>query len=250
MMLLVGLFIGILKNFVCWGAILFVVFHFGFQIPVNTFWVMINDGSMYIALRIIAGILLLSIVLLPVYVLKSVIGKTKTKLQAMKAGYPYSIFVNFIVFSYPDLWSPYKGFFIGDLFKEIKKGYSKDILLFDARVYILRLLDTLIWWAFAIQGTLCVLRYTPNCFVDAVMSASIERKIIVVGAVIAFFVFRWLLYKLCYEKGKRDNRSGPIRKRRRKRKKEFNGYVPSGCSACGGPYPSCVESCPVFDGKN
>ena len=24
-------------------------------------------------------------------------------------------------------------------------------------------------------------------------------------------------------------------------------YVPVGCTACGGPYPMCKESCPMFD---
>ena len=24
-------------------------------------------------------------------------------------------------------------------------------------------------------------------------------------------------------------------------------YVPSGCAACGGPYPYCKTSCPIFD---
>ena len=23
--------------------------------------------------------------------------------------------------------------------------------------------------------------------------------------------------------------------------------VPEGCRACGGPYPSCMDSCPIFD---
>jgi len=32
-----------------------------------------------------------------------------------------------------------------------------------------------------------------------------------------------------------------------RRKKEYTGYVPVGCSACGGPYPQCKMGCPVFD---
>ena len=28
--------------------------------------------------------------------------------------------------------------------------------------------------------------------------------------------------------------------------KSFND-IPEGCSACGGPYPYCAESCPIFD---
>lgn len=31
------------------------------------------------------------------------------------------------------------------------------------------------------------------------------------------------------------------------RKKEYTGYVPAGCSACGGPYPMCKMGCPIFD---
>lgn len=31
------------------------------------------------------------------------------------------------------------------------------------------------------------------------------------------------------------------------RKKEYNGRVPSGCAACGGPYPMCTDGCPLFD---
>ena len=27
----------------------------------------------------------------------------------------------------------------------------------------------------------------------------------------------------------------------------YNLYVPSGCAACGGPYPYCTTSCPMFD---
>ena len=31
-----------------------------------------------------------------------------------------------------------------------------------------------------------------------------------------------------------------------KRSKELN-KIPEGCAACGGPYPSCKISCPIFD---
>lgn len=30
-------------------------------------------------------------------------------------------------------------------------------------------------------------------------------------------------------------------------KKSYQGYVPSGCRACGGPYPLCRDGCPAFD---
>ncbi|MDE6019787.1 MAG: hypothetical protein K2H01_02140 [Ruminococcus sp.] len=30
-------------------------------------------------------------------------------------------------------------------------------------------------------------------------------------------------------------------------KREYKGYVPIGCSACGGPYPMCRDGCPIFD---
>ncbi len=29
--------------------------------------------------------------------------------------------------------------------------------------------------------------------------------------------------------------------------KSYNGYVPTGCRACGGPYPLCKMGCAVFD---
>lgn len=29
--------------------------------------------------------------------------------------------------------------------------------------------------------------------------------------------------------------------------KEYRGYVPSGCRACGGPYPMCRDGCNMFD---
>ena len=31
-----------------------------------------------------------------------------------------------------------------------------------------------------------------------------------------------------------------------KAKKSYQ-YIPSGCKACGGPYPHCKTSCPLFD---
>ena len=30
-------------------------------------------------------------------------------------------------------------------------------------------------------------------------------------------------------------------------KKEYKGRVPSGCAACGGPYPDCRKSCDLYD---
>lgn len=30
-------------------------------------------------------------------------------------------------------------------------------------------------------------------------------------------------------------------------KKEYRGYVPICCRACGGPYPLCRDGCPIFD---
>lgn len=32
-----------------------------------------------------------------------------------------------------------------------------------------------------------------------------------------------------------------------KKQREYKGHIPSGCAACGGPYPSCMSSCPLFD---
>ena len=38
------------------------------------------------------------------------------------------------------------------------------------------------------------------------------------------------------------------RNREEKRQKErFVGSIPPGCRACGGPYPNCCDSCPMFD---
>lgn len=28
---------------------------------------------------------------------------------------------------------------------------------------------------------------------------------------------------------------------------EEDGEIPFGCRACGGPYPDCCDSCPIFD---
>lgn len=33
----------------------------------------------------------------------------------------------------------------------------------------------------------------------------------------------------------------------RKNRKEYRGYIPSGCKACGGPYPDCMTACKIFD---
>ena len=30
-------------------------------------------------------------------------------------------------------------------------------------------------------------------------------------------------------------------------KRDYRGYVPVGCSACGGPSPMCRDACPAFD---
>lgn len=30
-------------------------------------------------------------------------------------------------------------------------------------------------------------------------------------------------------------------------RKEYKGNIPSGCNACGGPYPLCKMGCPIFD---
>lgn len=27
----------------------------------------------------------------------------------------------------------------------------------------------------------------------------------------------------------------------------YHGYIPVGCRACGGPYPHCKDSCPLYD---
>ncbi len=32
-----------------------------------------------------------------------------------------------------------------------------------------------------------------------------------------------------------------------RKKKEYKGYIPVGCAACGGPYPDCMSSCPIYD---
>ena len=32
-----------------------------------------------------------------------------------------------------------------------------------------------------------------------------------------------------------------------RRTRNRNNDVPEGCRACGGPYPNCTDSCPLFD---
>lgn len=27
----------------------------------------------------------------------------------------------------------------------------------------------------------------------------------------------------------------------------YDDDIPEGCAACGGPYPDCMDSCPIFD---
>lgn len=39
-----------------------------------------------------------------------------------------------------------------------------------------------------------------------------------------------------------DDNYVPLRK-----EKEYRGYIPAGCRACGGPYPDCMTSCNLFD---
>lgn len=28
---------------------------------------------------------------------------------------------------------------------------------------------------------------------------------------------------------------------------DYDDEIPEGCAACGGPYPNCMTSCPIFD---
>lgn len=30
-------------------------------------------------------------------------------------------------------------------------------------------------------------------------------------------------------------------------RQDYNGFIPVGCRACGGDYPNCKTSCPMFD---
>lgn len=58
------------------------------------------------------------------------------------------------------------------------------------------------------------------------------------GAKLDDWVAFWDCKECGYFKYKRGYEDKPEKK---------DDYVPVGCAACGGPYPNCKDSCPIFD---
>lgn len=239
-----GKILNFLKTIAFWGVFFLIII-------VSLFDVSLTDGlikdaaSTVSPINLLAKYLLMSVPAFIILVIIDFFVARKNKMTLFDA----------ISISIPALaWTPYKGLDIREIFKLKKLDMSWTAILYDLWCMLLRLIEMILWWGVLIYSVDSVNK-TPTCSlamtINQMTKAEILQKVgITALAIVILNVFGWILSKIQmkvwqsrFERSE-DESKGTLGQRYFYNHPE---HIPSGCSACGGPYPECRASCSMFD---
>ena len=231
-----------LKYFAFWGIIFLLILVFGFGVSIQDIYGLAKSLEMYLAVYCIY--LLVSIILYPILALFCII-------RSSKLGFSFS--ETLAIHLQPTLWIPYKGLDIHELFKLKSLGLNSSGIWYEIRVHIIRLFETALWWFVVISGINTVRRQGNNAILHAIEQKTTRELLIIAGLSIAAYcvikLLVWLIDTAVTKRWQRETRrsSYKLGTRGQRYYDRFPERMPAGCRACGGPYPECRSSCPLFD---
>lgn len=231
-----------IKVFAFWGICFLLILVIGFGVKSHDIISIATSLEMNLAAFCIY--ILGSVIIFPLLAIISMISLLKSGLSF---GDVLAINIS------PLLWTPYKGLDIRELFKLKKLGLDARGILHDIMVHIRRFLEMTLWWFIVVFGLYTIYHQGNNAIRSAIDQKSFSGKATIVGICLAVYLvlqlFSWVVNKVVTKKWRNEVRrsssdSGTRAQRYYDRHPE---RIPSGCRACGGPYPECKASCNLYD---
>lgn len=225
-----------------WGLCFLLVLLAGFGVGLQD--IIAIALSLEMNLAAICLYLLCSLILFPILVIFKVISNLKSGLTLGDV---------LAIDMLPILWMPYKGLDLRELFNLKTAELDKNEKHHDLGVYAWRIVYMALWWFIFLFGLYTVYHQSDNAIRSAIEQKSFNEIIIIIGIVIAvYFVLHllaWIIQKIVSKKWKNEVRKTSIYSGTKKQRyyERHPERIPSGCRACGGPYPECKASCTIYD---
>ena len=231
------------RTFSFWGAFLFLSLVVGFRVSI---WGIVSDAlNAELPIKVLCVYAIASIFVFFAILLFDILSAKNSAITVQQ---------QLIYGFHSTVWTPYKGFAIGELFKFKRLGMSKSAIAYDVAIMIWRLLEMIAWWCI-VAGIVFHTRRTPECAISKAFAqlSTIEirnRILIIVVSIIVLNLLAWMLDEIDAKKLReganrtRNNSRGTLGQRYFDKHPE---RIPSGCRSCGGPYPECRASCSLFD---
>ena len=230
-----------IKNLAFWGIVFLLVLIFGFGVRFKDIFSIAFSFEWYLAaycLYFLVSIILFPLLLVLIYKFDVSCGLSLGDIVPVDLP--------------ATLWMPYKGLDIHGLFKMKKSGLDASGVFVEIGIHVRRLFETLLWWAIVIFGIYTIFNQGDNAILKAINEKSSKDKLIVLGVALGVYlllsIISWLVQKASVSRwrdagARSHSQTGTGLQRYFDRHPE---RLPSVCSACGGPYPECRESCNVL----
>ena len=149
---------------------------------------------------------------------------------------------------------PYGGFcFFIDLYKSRAEFDDNSWIRRDIPIYIMRTIEMILWWSMSIYMVYSIIK-DDNEILRAIsetpFSKAFSSLILAIGVYFFILIIVRINTKLYarHLKKQREIFGGSNRGTRGQQYYYRNlTHIPSGCRACGGPYPECRSSCSLYD---
>ena len=231
-----------IKVFAFWGICFLLILVLGFGVKAHDIFSIALSPETNLAAFCIY--LIGSVIIFPLLAIISTISLLKSGLS----------FEDVLAINIPPLlWTPYKGVDIRELFKITKLGLDAKGILHDIMVHIRRFLEMTLWWLIVVFGVYTIYHQGNNAIRSAIDQKSFSEKATIVGICLAVYLalllLSWVINKVVTQKWKNEGirPSSPSGTRAQKHYDRHPERIPSGCRACGGPYPKCKASCKLYD---
>lgn len=237
-----GKIVGFVKTMAFWGTFFLIMLLFGFKVSVNG---LVSDlFSGIVPVDIYSGILLVSPIIFFMFLVIGLITSRNNGLSRLD---------KFVIAFLPLVWTPYKGLDIREIFKFKKLGMDKFSIVYDLRIFFIRLIETIVWWFAVAYGAYTVVT-NSTCEVAVAlqkyqMQQILIRAAITVGVIIALNLIAWIMYKTMINIWRKNSAREQKSNKGTAGQRYFARHperIPSGCRGCGGPYPECRSSCNLF----
>lgn len=233
----------VLETLAFWGMFFLVALIVGFSVPLKG---LVQDiTSTGIPLNVFAIYLLVSA---PVFAILAIIDFIISHKNGITVFETMAIAIPSLV------WTPYKGIDIRELFKFRKLGMSGSAIAYDIGIMLQRIIEMVIWWGVLVYAIRAIM-VTPNCVVATTINAMEKKEIfqkagMVLLAIIVINILGWIVSSIQSRIWKKQFSRSERYSKGTLGQHYFDKHperIPSGCRACGGPYPECRSGCNLFD---
>lgn len=228
------------------GILILLTIVLGFRVDLNEIINLALHGEYFINISCI--FMLISVIVFPVTLITHIF-LTMTIYHKRGGENPYLfVFLKTVMYVFHTLcWKPYKGL---DLFWLLKlpKESAHD-RKYDFNRWLPRFFETLLWWGIISAVAYTILHPGNNSLLVAIRQFSNRQILLILLVSLAivivasmFFALLERLFDHIRAKIFRENVD-----RLYSRRDHWSGSKPFACTACGGPYPLCRDSCPLYD---